>query len=67
MRYDARTTTASTASSAMPCRDAHPDVRKPGLNQTYDNPPAPASARSLSIGDDAGVSASTVAWETARP
>jgi alkaline phosphatase D len=40
---------------------------KPGLNQTYDNPPAPASARSLSIGDDAGVSASTVAWETARP
>jgi alkaline phosphatase D len=41
--------------------------RKPGLNQTFDNPPAAASVRSLSIGDDAGVSASTVAWETARP
>jgi alkaline phosphatase D len=40
---------------------------KPGLHQTADNPPAPAAARSLSVGDDAGVTEATVAWETARP
>lgn len=40
--------------------------RSPGLQQTYDNPPAAAAARSLATDADT-VSADPIAWETARP
>jgi alkaline phosphatase D len=41
--------------------------RVPTLNQTYDNPPAPAAALRSRSADDASVIADTVVWETERP
>jgi alkaline phosphatase D len=39
--------------------------RSPGLQQTYDNPPAPAAVTTGAAAADE--SADTIAWETARP